>query len=176
MYYRAATDLIGLVQRGEAHINLAEALTVLLGSWNQAYYRAHPPTSQHVEALQRLIDKHSVRFASARERTLETFSDDDETSVKLVFHDFEVLLGAVGAAKGLHLLAPRFFPIWDRYISTVYVGIPKPTGFNAERYIAFMAIVRAQTLSISRHGDPPSDLLKLLDEYNYCRFTKGWIE
>lgn len=44
----------------------------------------------------------------------------DEATVKGVFKSFEKVLGPVGATKCLHLLAPRFFPLWDRAIAEAY--------------------------------------------------------
>jgi hypothetical protein len=45
------------------------------------------------------------------ERSIESLAAEDEQPVMRVFSDFEALLGPVGAAKALHVLAPRFFPL-----------------------------------------------------------------
>ena len=61
-----------------------------------------------------------------------------------MFQDFEEILGPVGAAKALHLLAPEFFPLWDRAIASAY-GVPlRKVGRNAEQYLAFIRMTREQ--------------------------------
>ena len=91
-----------------------------------------------------------------------------------LFTAIELVLGPVGAAKALHLLAPHFFPLWDRKIAQSY-GISLTTaGENSAEYLEFMAIVLSQVAPHVRNGTCDG-LLKRIDEYNYCRFTKGLI-
>ena len=79
---------------------------------------------------------------SFRKQSIESYCEKDRTKVKKIFEDFEKILGPVGASKCLHLLAPRFFPLWDRAIvRAYYVNLKKISG-NVERYCHFMAIVR----------------------------------
>lgn len=66
LFYRAATELVSLALEGRTSLSVAEALAVLLQTWNKMFYQ---------------------------------------------FKAFEEILGPVGAAKCLHLLAPRFFPL-----------------------------------------------------------------
>ncbi len=80
----------------------------------------------------------------------------------------------MGAAKALHLLAPRFFPLWDRAIAKAY-GLPLgERGKNAARYHRFMAIAKRQCEDLGGERAVGQNLLKALDEYNYCRYTKHW--
>jgi hypothetical protein len=39
LFYRAATDLVGRVRKRQSALTLAEALAVLLQSWNASFYR-----------------------------------------------------------------------------------------------------------------------------------------
>jgi hypothetical protein len=39
LFYRAATELVALAREGRTSLTLAEALAVLLQTWNKAYYR-----------------------------------------------------------------------------------------------------------------------------------------
>lgn len=39
LFYRAATELVDLAIRGKTSLSVAEALAVLLQTWNQAYYQ-----------------------------------------------------------------------------------------------------------------------------------------
>jgi hypothetical protein len=50
----------------------------------------------------------------------------------LTIEYFKKVLGKTGAAKSLHLLAPRFFPLWDTKIAKTY-GVKN--GMEADRYL-----------------------------------------
>ena len=97
--------------------------------------------------------------------------DGDEISVRDLFSAFEDVLFPVGAAKCLHLLAPRFFPLWDRAIAVGYGLALDKKGSNAERYWIFMQFARRQIQHLGG-GYSGSNPLKSLDEYNYCIYTK----
>jgi hypothetical protein len=36
-------------------------------------------------------------------------------------------------------------------------------------------IAKAQSVRVGGEDALGGDILKVLDEYNYCRFTKGWM-
>ncbi len=94
--------------------------------------------------------------------------------IHALFTRFEPVLGPVCAAKCLHLLAPRFFPLWDRAIAAGY-GLPmKKLGDNADHYIAFMRITQLQCRELAGRFPAGLSALKVLDEFNYCRFTRRW--
>ena len=92
-----------------------------------------------------------------------------------VFRDFAAVLGAVGVAKALHVLAPTFFPLWDNKIANEYgirleyVGKVE-NGFWWGRYMDFMEIRRMQVAAL---GSTVSSPLKALDEWDYMRFTRS---
>jgi hypothetical protein len=66
--------------------------------------------------------------------------------------------------------------LWDKKIATGY-------GYNytqrpAEQYLCFMSKMKemAKTLKPTIDGEPTTKtLLKLIDEFNYARFTKSWV-
>jgi hypothetical protein len=111
-----------------------------------------------------------------RDRSIESFGPADEQTVREVFDDFRAVLGPVGAVKSLHLLAPRYFPLWDNAIAVAYGVGGGSRGTPADRYLRMFRIAQAQVANL---GDGELALsrnpLKAIDEYNYCRFTKGWI-
>jgi hypothetical protein len=51
----------------------------------------------------------------------------------------------------------------------------RPRGRNAERYWRFMGIVKKQVQSLGGEQAIGRNPLKAIDEYNYCKHTKGWI-
>ena len=94
--------------------------------------------------------------------------------MKGLFAGFERVIGPVGGAKVLHLFAPGFLPLWDNPIAKAY-GLPLHSGGpHEELYWRFVLVCREQVRSLG--GIEGHEALKLLDEYNYCRFTKGWLD
>lgn len=175
LFYRVATELVDLALRGATSLNVAESLAVLLQTWNIAYYRYRSFDNEHFLEIQRVVDAHLPVLGDFRMRSIDSYSARDEAIVREVFKAFEEVLGPVGAAKCLHLLAPRFFPLWDRAIAKAY-GVPlRETGKNADRYCSFLLITKEQIEAIGGEQAIGQLPLKAIDEYNYCRYTKGWI-
>lgn len=175
LFYRVATELIQLSIEGKTQINLPEALAVLLQTWNRSYYQFRPFDNEHFEKIDRLIDKHIRSMAEYRKRTLLSLCKEDQDRILEIFGEFEGVLAPVGASKSLHLLAPRFFPLWDRAISASYGVALGPVGTNAILYYRFMHIVRVQWEGLKDVLPTETNPLKAIDEYNYCHYTKGWI-
>ena len=171
LFYRAAVELVELVWRDQSSLSLAEATAVLLQSWNKDFYRFHRFDEEHFSNLDTLLKMFHESFSGYRLRDISGLTDQDEVPVKEVFTAFENLLGPVGAAKCIHLQAPRFFPLWDREIAAGYKLALGRMGENANRYWLFMGITREQIRRLGRSltEDNP---LKILDEYNYCVHTK----
>jgi len=177
LFYRAATELVDLSIRKATSLSVAEALAVLLQTWNAAFYRfaRRKFDTQHFSDIERLLKKHGRRLSLARQRSIETFGDELVPEVKRVFEDLEIILGPVGAAKCLHLLAPRFFPLWDRAIAQAYGLGLRELGRNGELYCRFMAVVKGECATLGGEGALGRNPLKALDEYNYCKHTRGWM-
>jgi hypothetical protein len=76
---------------------------------------------------------------------IASLTDTDEQPLLAVFPGFEAALGPVGAAKALHLLAPRFMPLWDRSIANESTGPLGRMGTNARPYLKFMQVSREQS-------------------------------
>jgi hypothetical protein len=90
--------------------------------------------------------------------------------VRRLFRDFEVALGPVGASKGLHLLAPQFFPLWDQAIASRY-GCPLYPYRRDLKYIEFMGLAKTHIRSFGGRKAVEANPLKVWDEFNYCRYT-----
>lgn len=175
LFYRAATELVTLALDGKTSLSVAEALAVLLQTWNKMFYQYRRFDSQHFADIERLISDHHSILIAFRQRSIESLKQEDESEIVRVFKAFEEVLGPVGAAKCLHLLAPRFFPLWDRAIAEAY-GLPlRQKGKNADRYYDFIRIVRGQVQSLGGEQTIGRNPLKAIDEYNYCKYTKGWM-
>ncbi len=163
---------------------MADSLGVLLLTWNQAFYRYGPFDFQRLEDC---IAHNQQALESFRSREIFSYSPADDATIKHLFDRFLAALqlsegnkkgtgSPVAVTKALHLLAPRFFPLWDAAIAIAYHC--RYTEKPAETYIRFLRktkeLAEALTPTVNAHGTGKT-LVKLIDEYNYARFTKKWV-
>jgi hypothetical protein len=174
LFYKVANDLVSLSLKGKTSVTVAEAISALLLTWNREVYRFKKFTESDLVVLDKNISKHKDALISYRKRSIRLTSVSQEGLLVCLFQDFEHPRGPVGAAKTLHLLAPKFFPLWDRRIAEKGYGIKLyKTGRNGQGYLIFLKMVAKQTAKIKRYNKRYP--LKRLDEYNYCKYTKNWI-
>jgi hypothetical protein len=178
LFYRVAIELIDLSLQGKTKFTLPEALAILLQTWNKALYRFQPFDEQHFSEIENIINAKMTDLLLFRKRSIEDFEIKDPPVVGELFCDFEMVLGPVGAAKSMHLLAPRFFPLWDRAIAKAYKIYLKKKGGNAALYIRFMEKTREQVKQVKMEMEQSGrmlaiddNLLKAVDEFNYCTYT-----
>jgi hypothetical protein len=164
------------------HTEVAEGLGVLLCVWNHAFYRNGP---FDYDLLEKCIASNQTLLTAFRKRNILTYSPDDDRQIKPLFQEFLEALRIcegkckgrgtpVGVAKALHLLAPGFFPLWDEKIARAYdcYYTSDPPG----QYMAFVVKTKPIAEALATHGNVDSKtLLKLIDEYNYAKYTKGWV-
>jgi uncharacterized protein YwbE len=80
----------------------------------------------------------------------------------------------VSVSKALHLLAPNFFPLWDDKIARHY-GCYYDVD-PAIKYIFFSKTMKTLADRVQGYTNRPDrTVLKLIDEYNYSKYTQGWI-
>jgi hypothetical protein len=127
-----------------------------------------------VSDLDALLASHRNVLRRFRDVPIRQFGKGDRRAARNLFADFDELLGPVGAAKALHLLAPRFFPIWDSRIARAY-GFRPLRGRSADAYVAFMEIVQQQVKALGGASAIGHNPLRKLDAFNYCRYTRGWL-
>jgi hypothetical protein len=176
LFYRAATELVGLALREPGRLTLAEALGVLLQTWNKNYYRFTKDfDAAHFDEIEGLLRTHRDELAAFRMRRIEHLELKDGPRVHAVFEAFEAVLGPVGAAKALHLLAPDFFPLWDRTIAKAYDVALDGAESKSDNYWWFALVTKNQCRQLLKEGFEGNPL-KAIDEYNYCKYTKGWIK
>ena len=175
LFYRAATELVDLALRRASSLTLAEALAVLLQTWNRAYYQYRPFDNAHFVSIERLLSAHHATLMGYRNRAIADVGAGERASITRLFQAFEKVLRPVGAAKALHLLAPHVFPLWDRAIAEAYGLALGQAGSNGERYWRFILIAQRQCADLMRADPGCRSPLKSIDEYNYCRYTKEWL-
>lgn len=162
--------------------DMADGLGVLLLTWNQAFYRYG---IFDFDKLEECITENFQRIESFRNRDILSLSDEDENDIKDLFNKFlEVLQissgemegkkSPVAVAKALHLLAPKFFPLWDDKIAKAYKCYYAQNP--AEKYVSFCKIMKIIAERFQNYiTRPEKTLIKLIDEYNYSKYTKEWI-
>jgi hypothetical protein len=162
--------------------DMADALGVLLTTWNNAFYRYGPFS---YEELQSCIELNWKLIDTFRTRQIHEYSENDTGPIISLFNAF---LGAlkiasgkskgraspVGTAKALHLLGPAFFPIWDDKIAKAYDCF---YGTDASgSYVRFVRIAVDMCKSLSPHAHRTDrSIIKLVDEYNFAKYTKKWV-
>jgi len=164
--------------------DMADGLGVLLLTWNQAFYRYG---SFDFDKLEKCIENNLEKLEKFRNRNITTLLESDDSSIKALFEEFMESLqiasgnmkgrkSPVAVAKALHLLAPNFFPLWDDQIAKAYRCYYD--NEPAKEYIKFMKIIKEVSEKVKEYVDLskcPKTLLKLIDEYNYSKYTKNWI-
>jgi hypothetical protein len=157
---------------------MSDGLGVLLLTWNQAFYRYG---FFDFDVLEKCISQNQHTLDSYRYRNILDYNtQDDETIINLYSQFLDALQIAdgklagrkspVATSKALHLLAPAYFPLWDDKIARAY---------NCHyRYIHFMHEMQKLAKLLAPEVDTTGTdktLLKLIDEYNYAKFTKQWV-
>jgi hypothetical protein len=169
--FDVAARLLEQALAGSHNLNPPVPVALLLQSWNFAYYQSDRRFDVgHFKAIDTVVSVNRKALDSYRGRHIRDLVDGDRHGVEPVFGELLRVVGRIGAAKVLHLWAPEFFPLWDNPIAKAY-------GFDlsepAAQYWAFMIVVRGQVAAVRSTVGLSS--LKLIDEYNYCRYTKGWV-
>jgi len=163
--------------------DMADSLGILLLTWNQAFYRYG---SFDFGCLEDTLKAHMDALEKLRQRGIQSFNTTDESVVRQLFTAFLDALcikegskkgckSPVAVAKALHLLAPAYFPLWDDKIARAYGCHYKP--HPEKKYIDFAYQMRqlASELESSVPASSGRTFLKLIDEYNYAKYTKNWI-
>lgn len=161
--------------------DMADGLGVLLLSWNQAFYRYG---QLDYDLLQQFLEQNMLIIESFRKRKINSLSGDDENNIKELFNGLMEVLkieskqgtrrSPVGTSKALHLLCPNFFSIWDEKIAKSYNCYYNSQP--ADKYIKFCKINKKLAEIIKGYKlTSNKTTLKLIDEYNYSKYTKGWI-
>lgn len=182
--YRVATKLVaGSWGNWE---EVTDGLGVLLLTWNQALYRYG---IFDFDKLESFLKKRQDDINSFRSRSLESLSKQDEGKIKILFGELLRALTSEGkdkkqrkspvaVAKALHLLAPGFFPIWDNAIAREYGCYWMTSDQAPEEYIAFCRKNKdfmAYLIKEDMTKPEGKSWVKLIDEYNYAKFTYQWI-
>ncbi len=141
---------------------LAEGIMLLLIVWSRLNR-----TKFHPKSLHDVLRENACIIAEFAGRSFSSMTNSDEIETKHLFRAFNDVpyIGPVGAAKSMHLLASDFFPLWDTAIAEQY-----HCSLDAEGYWTFMLATKRQYENLQPEWGLDVGLLKLLDEYNYCKY------
>ena len=174
LFYRVALDLLQRTRAGQSDFSVPEALAVVLQTWNRRFYISKfgvPFDAKHFADIEGLLARHAEALDGYLARSIESLAPTDEGEIETIFDDFERVLGPVGAAKALHVLAPRFFALWDRPITNSTGFRLGKRGTNANRYWRWMLHTQSECQELGGEATWGPGLLKRIDELNYCRYT-----
>ena len=109
------------------------------------------------------------------EITISELDSDDQQKLYSLDKKMKMIKRSpVSVSKALHLLAPAFFPLWDDKISRAYGCYYNENP--AQRYISFCKIMKNMVEKVKDYIKiSDKSVLKLIDEYNYSKYTQGWI-
>ena len=159
---------------------MADALSVVLLTWNSAFYRFGTFDAAKVEDC--LRENHNI-IDHFHKRDIEALGEADRVGLRTLFlgmleatrivtSNGKDRRSPVSVAKALHLLAPHALPIWDSAIAQAYRC--NYAADPAQAYWRFCLITKEVARRLRPHA-PPSDssLLKHIDEYNFARYTRA---
>lgn len=160
---------------------LAEGISRLIRSWNRFY------ANFDFDRLVNCIDINLPIINEFRGRNIDSLSADDNEKIEHIFNQFLDALkrstdnrrSPVSVAKAFGLLAPDFLPIWDSTIAWRY-GCLYFAEVASSKYVTFCWKMKELARKVTdyecaRNPNPNRSLLKMIDEYNYSKFTGNWI-
>jgi len=154
-------------------------LEELLGNWNIGYNSGNLGTIyKSIKEDPKIRD--AIKFTpkgetgSKKEYIEITISRLKYTQLGYLKSTKFIMKSPVAVAKALHILAPDFFPLWDKEISRCY-----ECNYNmnpAEKYVLFCDKMQFIANKVKNYDvNSEKTLIKLIDEYNYSKCTQHWI-
>lgn len=161
---------------------MAKGIALLIRSWNRFYAKFD------LDKVADCITRNSPIIDAFRNRHITSLSNDDGETILALFDQFLNALqripdnqkSAVSVAKTFGLLAPDFLPIWDSTIAWRYGCLYGIVETASSKYVAFCWKMKELSENVrdyecARSPNPKRSLLKMIDEYNYSKFTAEWI-
>ena len=166
---------------------LTEAICVLLHVWNGAFYRYG---FFDISRLEKWITKNKNILNRLKNKKITIDNIMERKYALLVKNIFDELIKVikiknskkktpVGVAKTLHLLMPEFFPLWDNAIAK---GMGVMWNYKKRNYSQKYLECCVKTFNfknkikenrdIKKLANGDKGILKIIDEFNYMKFTK----
>jgi hypothetical protein len=157
---------------------MARGIQRLIRSWNRFYANFSLSDLTHfmgenIEDLNIYKDKHILDLSGADDdRICQLF----QKLLRALKREADGDLSPVSVAKAFGLLAPNFLPIWDSTIAYRY-DCMYFSDMAESPYLGFCYKMKLLSERVQHYVPHPDDrtLLKRIDEYNYAKYTMGWI-
>jgi len=149
--------------------------------WNIPESRFHPPNRQRIQTVYNNIPHDALGWVL---QDLSLWEHKGE--IIQIFYDFIDAVKYTGASKALHIFNPKFFMMWDYNIRYGYGCAENEEGYfnflyRSQKEIKEIILTYANDypsgpeISQQIYRGKSKSILKLLDEYNIAKYTKGWI-
>lgn len=162
---------------GDAEL-MARGVQRLIRSWNRFY------ANFSLSDLTHFMDDNIEDLNTYKDKHILDLSDTDDDRICQLFQkllqalkrEADGALSPVSVAKAFGLLAPNFLPIWDSTIAYRY-DCMYFSDMAESPYRRFCHKMKLFSESVRHYVPHPDDraLLKRIDEYNYAKYTMGWI-
>ena len=162
---------------GDAEL-MARGVQRLIRSWNRFY------ANFSLLELTRFLHDNIEALNAYKNRHILDLSEPDDDDISRLFQGLRYALrreadgafSAVSVAKAFGILAPNFLPIWDSTIADRY-NCWYFSDTAESPYVRFCHKMKLLSERVQHYVPYPDDraLLKRIDEYNYAKYTKGWI-
>lgn len=149
-----------------------EAFLFILSTWNFATFR-YAMKDFDLNNFKKIVKNLKPYFKKFKGKTIESINFNDyEKEIKHIFQELSRIKGIqyTGASKLMHLTIPEVFVMWDAYIRKAY-GFKKG---NSEDYFNFLMKMQEEFKGIKK--TKKKTLAKMIDEYNYVKFTLPALE
>lgn len=170
------------------------AVMIFLADWNRIYYKGKDVgnvITDTIEKLCPLFMELKATILKLRNLKLDELQELELENLKPIivclFDKTAETVGSTGASKALHILVPSLFMMWDNSIREHY-GLKS----DAISYFEFLKKMRLELREavesyskdrginnyskareeLEKELDKP--LLKVMDEYNWLAFTRGY--
>jgi hypothetical protein len=162
---------------GDAEV-MARGVQRLIRSWNRFY------ANFNFSDLTHFMADNIEELNAYRDRHILALSEADNDAIYGLFHKLlqalkrerDGALSPVSVAKAFGLLTPAFLPIWDSTIAYRY-DCMYFSDMAESPYLRFCHKMKRLSERVQHYVPRPDDraLLKRIDEYNYAKYTMGWI-
>jgi hypothetical protein len=144
-----------------------QAAIIVLATWNTGRFRFMMSNPKNLMDLKEALDKCRPLFEQLKEKRFQTANFDGIGEiVKQIYSILSKVKGVeyTGASKLMHLFCPNLFVMWDGFIRRKY-----RVGKSPEDFLKFQKLMQDRFGKIK--WDELRTLPKVIDEYNYVKFT-----
>ncbi len=175
VYFKALETVAG--NWGDPEL-MARGVQRLIRSWNRFYanFSLSDLTYFMVGNIEELSAYRDKQILDLSEADNDTISQLFQKLLRALKRERDGALSPVSVAKAFGLLAPNFLPIWDSTIAYRY-DCMYFSDMAESPYLRFCHKMKQLAEMVQHYVPHPDDraLLKRIDEYNYAKYTMGWV-